>query len=81
MIGTQRRTKAFILLWVFFIEEGRLQDAGEEDNLVACRHVVSVDRRRSRGPAAAASHSNNRLLFYLSHVSRCADMTLLNSER
>ena len=54
-IVTQRRTGAFVLLRIFFVEERRLQDAGEEDNLVACRHVVSVDGRRSRCPAAAAT--------------------------
>jgi len=34
----------YILLWVFSVEERRLQDAGEKDDLVTRRRVVGVDR-------------------------------------
>jgi len=45
------------VLGVVLVEERCLEDAGEEDDLVACRRVVGVDRRRSCGPAAATEYA------------------------
>jgi len=79
----QRKIGAFILLWVFFVEEGRLQDAGEEDDLVACRRVVSVDGRRSSCPAAAATATTDYLIACVSMRRDDAmdiESTMLNNE-